>query len=268
MGSELVNTADGVQVIGTIHANDGMRTPGAEQWYFRMGESALACIQRALGCAGLSFEVKTDSILDLPSGYGRVLRFLRVAYPDAAITASDILEEAVDFCVETFGVNGLYSANDPRDIETGTYDLIWCGSLLTHLPEEMWDPWLSFFEEHLNPNGSVVFTTHGEPYANGYFPMNMPPEFPKMQAAYRNTGFAFRLNPDYRELGHGISFSSPTWVMERLGWRHSLRITAFMERTWHDAHDVWCATKVPEPRLEIDMQRARQFDQVSNPAEQ
>lgn len=244
------------QVIHTIHPDDEMLGPGQEEWYFRMGEQAVACLNRAIGCAGLSFEVKTDSILDLPCGYGRVLRFLRVAFPDAAITASDIVEPAVDFCVETFGVRGLYSSKDPHDIDTGSYDLIWCGSLLTHLPEEMWDPWLSFFEDHLSLNGSAVFTTHGDAFAQGFFPWHMPADFAELQVAYRKRGFAFWKNKWHLEGDPGLSFSAPEWVLERFRRRSGLRVTAFMERGWHDAHDVWCVTKVPDARTEADLQRA------------
>jgi len=243
-------------VIQTIHPNDWMLSPGREAEYFWFGGLAAQCVERALNCVALSFEVKVESILDLPSGYGRVLRFLKCAYPAAALTACDIVEEAVDFCAEEFGARGLYSAQDPRDIEdTQTYDLIWCGSLLTHLPEALWEPWLAFFEERLAPCGSLVLTTHGEAYARGYFPDHMPAEFAELQNAYRETGFAFSPFRNARIAGNGTSLSSPAWVFDQLRRRASLRVTTFMERGWMDAHDVWCATRVPRARADADLQR-------------
>jgi len=245
------------EVVRTIHPNDWMQSPGHEAEYFRFGHSATRCVQNALECVALSFEVKTESILDLPSGYGRVLRFLKSAYPEASITACDIVDEAVDFCVETFGVRGIYSAQDPREIEDDwRYDLIWCGSLLTHVREEMWDPWLEFFEQRLAPQGSLVFTTHGEAYGRGYFPRHMPAGFPELQDAYRETGFAFTPFTPGDVTGNGTSLSSPAWVLDRVRERSFLRVTTFIERGWMDAHDVWCVTREPEARIEADVARA------------
>ena len=41
------------------------------------------------------------------------------------------------------------------------FDLIWCGSLFTHLDRDRWPAFLEFFSEHLAPDGLLVFTTHG-----------------------------------------------------------------------------------------------------------
>ena len=41
------------------------------------------------------------------------------------------------------------------------FDLIWCGSLVTHLSEEATADLLKFFYDHLLPNGLCIFTTHG-----------------------------------------------------------------------------------------------------------
>jgi SAM-dependent methyltransferase len=241
----------------TVHPNDRMMNPGEEESYFLMGDWAVRCVKAAVECAALSFEVKTDAILDLPSGYGRVTRFLRAAYPDAEITACDILKEGVDFCVDTFGVKGIHSSHDPAEIEAESYDLIWCGSLLTHMPERQWDAWLTFFEDHLNPGGTLVFTAHGEDYAQGLFALHMPRAFEELQAVYRQEGFAFSGNEHPADLHHdpGISLSSPEWVLWKLRKRPDLRVTAFMQRGWHDAHDVWSVTKATESSLQRDAER-------------
>jgi SAM-dependent methyltransferase len=239
----------------SVHPNDTMMRKGHETSYFHMGDWAVRCIQAALECVTLSFTIKTETILDLPSGYGRVLRFLRVAYPNAEITACDILKEGVDFCVEQFGAKGVYSSAHPEEIDAQTYDLIWCGSLLTHMPENEWDPWLTFFEDHLNPGGTVVFTTHGEAYADGLFMLHMPPNFRDLHADYLRAGFAFSTNRNMRPDDPGISLSSPEWVLNKLRKRRQMRVTAFMERGWHDAHDVWSVTKATVSSLQRDRER-------------
>ena len=78
------------RVEGAIHFNDGMYTGDAEH-YYRVGLSAIRCIEEAVRAAGLK-EVR--SILDLPSGSGRVMRFLTLRFPDAKLTACDIQRDA------------------------------------------------------------------------------------------------------------------------------------------------------------------------------
>src|SRR5438552_18413641 len=63
---------------------DGMYKRNDKKHYFAVGRSALACVRMALGEAGAP---TPRSILDLPCGHGRVLRFLHAAYPAAQLTA-------------------------------------------------------------------------------------------------------------------------------------------------------------------------------------
>ena len=98
-------------------------------------------------------EGKRERILDLPSGHGRALRYLQAEYPEADLTACDIIRGAVEFCAETFGATPVYGKEDPADIELGTYDLIWCGSLVTHVDAPRWDDFLDLFENALEPGG-------------------------------------------------------------------------------------------------------------------
>ena len=107
---------------------------------------------------------KTDggSALDLPSGHGRVLRWIKAEFPDARLGAGDIDHDGVDFCAATFGATPVYGREDPADVEIDApYELIWCGSLFTHLPPERWEGFLDLFERALAPGGLLVFTTHG-----------------------------------------------------------------------------------------------------------
>lgn len=128
--------------------------------YFKWGKWALVSIKKTL------FDVNkknVKSILDLPCGHGRVLRFLKAAFPEAIITACEIDKDGVDFCVDTFDVKGVYSADNPAEIPIKEkFDLIWCGSLLTHLDQNKWRGFIKFFSQHLEKNGVLIFTTHGE----------------------------------------------------------------------------------------------------------
>ena len=74
-------------------------------------------------------------MLDLPCGFGRVTRFLCARYPAASITVSDLDRDGVDYCAARFNAQAAYSVRDFRDLQLGgAYDLLWVGSLITHLP--------------------------------------------------------------------------------------------------------------------------------------
>ena len=137
-----------------------MARPDRLDHYFLVGIEGLRLVEDALATAG---RPDPATILDLPCGYGRVLRMLRAAFPEAAITACDLDRGGVEFCERTFGVEGAFSERQLDELSLGrTYELVWCGSLLTHLPEEDARAALRALARHLAPEGLLVFTTHGE----------------------------------------------------------------------------------------------------------
>ena len=92
-----------------ISPRDVMLLPGGEAHYFSVGESAIHEIGIALQMAGNRAPARA---LDLPCGYGRVLRRLRTEYPDAQITACDIDLDALQFCGEEFDAIPVQSSED------------------------------------------------------------------------------------------------------------------------------------------------------------
>src|SRR2546430_3513029 len=118
------------RVESRISYQDGMYTGDGDR-YFRVGLSAIQCLNDALSIAHVE---SPGNILDLPCGYGRVMRFLVHRFPDATITACDLDPDAVRFCAETFGALPVRSSENFEELSFDTqFDLIWCGSLATHL---------------------------------------------------------------------------------------------------------------------------------------
>src|SRR5215467_9481939 len=76
-----------------ISPNDGMFF-GNRHHYFSCGASALSCILNALAIADIETKRK---FLDFGCGAGRVTRWLRAAFPDGLIYASDIREQDLEF---------------------------------------------------------------------------------------------------------------------------------------------------------------------------
>ena len=224
--------------VSTEIAPDDEMYASDPQYYFEAGTSAVRAIRAAMLIVG---KPAVGEILDLPCGHGRVLRTLAVAFPAARLTACDIHRPGVDFCAERFGARPVYSTEDPSEIPlNGDFDLIWCGSLLTHLDEPMWDGFLELFESRLKRNGLLVFTAHGRNIVGrlrrGDFRDAIDPTRGKrLLRAYDDTGFGYT---DYSgQSGYGVSLSAPSWVCDRIERSETLRLVAYTERAWL-GHDV------------------------------
>jgi SAM-dependent methyltransferase len=229
-----------------VAPGDDMLTGGANlRNYFEVGESALAQVKAGVEAARMPAPKR---ILDLPCGYGRVLRYLQAEWPDAALTAMDINAEAVEFCATTFGARPVISRDPLWEVDAGDgYDLLWCGSLLTHFDEPDWLPVLSYFRDRMTAGGLIVFTTHGNlsidllegkkvgPWEGDY---GMGSKAADMARAARSTGFAYG-----RYEGHdspfGLSVSAPDWVRATADAVPGLDFVRFAPEGWFGHHDVW-----------------------------
>ncbi|MDI1319836.1 MAG: class I SAM-dependent methyltransferase, partial [bacterium] len=215
--------------------------------YFLLGREALILIQQARALAG---GARVDSILDLPGGFGRVARWLRVAYPAAQLTVCDIQQPGVAFCVEHLGVNGVTAALDGSHWATlpGPYDVIWCGSLLTHLDSGQWVDHLRRFAERLSPHGILVFTTHGRLVLDklqcGENDYGLPPaEITRLCADIVTHGFGY---VDYPATpAYGISAAQPAWVLELIARETKLRVLDYRESAWDQHQDVVVCALAP-----------------------
>jgi SAM-dependent methyltransferase len=211
--------------------------------YFSVGESALKNIMLALMSTG----IHPRSILDLPCGHGRVLRYIAAKFPEAKITACDLNYSGVDFCSKTFGARGFYSSKDVKSLDLGDkYDLIWCGSLLTHLDQERWVDWLGFFSRHLAADGIVLFTTHGLlPFRRMFlghtrYGLDTNSVISCLNG-YRESGFGYANY--YHSNDYGISISSPSWVLQEIESFPDLSLVSFRPQGWDKHQDVFVAQK-------------------------
>ncbi len=224
-------------IIKQISPND-MMYKAAPNHYFWWGNEALKRTNITLGKYG---QTEIKRILILPSGHGRELRFFKVAFPGADITACDIDKDGVDFCVETFGVKGVFSNKDPIKVNIGdSFDFIWCGSLLTHLDSEDWQKFLTFFAEHLNPNAILIFTTHGDfmtdEFRKGKLDLGIDEETKQeILSSYNTTGFGY--GDYYGQDKYGISVSTPEWVKKQINKIERLELLEYTDRGWGNYQD-------------------------------
>lgn len=230
---------------------NSLGSPIELQHYFFVGEEALALVIEALSLAG---GLKPRSILDFPSGSGRITRWLRAYFPHSELFASDLYQGHLDFCSSFFGARPI-----PAQDKLGSFsfpykfDLIFCGSLLTHLPESEFRATIELLSRSLNPGGVAVLTTHGRysEYVQMRGQKYMPDEdFAVALPGYRAAGFGFApYQPAFNEdkfpenSSYGISLSTPSYVLQCLQTDSSITVLGLRERGWDSHQDVFFLMK-------------------------
>jgi len=144
----------------TIAPGDGLFKNRDPEQYFTVGASAAHAISESLAAACVSPE-DIGRILDYACGYGRVLRWLRVEFPQAYVLGVDKDLKAVRGSNSVLGVETRQldvSLAKPID---APFDLIWVGSLMTHLPEWETLRTIQYLKTHLTKGGVLVLTAHG-----------------------------------------------------------------------------------------------------------
>jgi hypothetical protein len=120
------------------------------------------------------------------------------------------------------------------------FDLIWCGSLVTHLTESSTIALLRLFRDHLADHGICVFSAHGPTSAEWVRRKKCtyglsPQEQQKMLSEYERTGYGYGDYPN--ALGYGISLQSPEYMKKIIS---QLGSCVFYETTaWDHHHDVY-----------------------------
>ncbi len=215
-----------------IASGDTMFNGQADQ-YLSVAVSALACIERVLDGR------VPGSILDLPCGWGRVARILRARYPGASLAVCDIDPAAVGFVARTFDAEALVSTDDLRHLQLpGGYDLIWVGSLVTHLSEEQSVALLRTLASALSGEGVLVVSSHGPPITPALTSWGYglpPPAVAGLLDDYVARGYGHRGYGG--STGYGISLTDRSWwrrTMPSLG----LAVEQYDPQAWDGHHDI------------------------------
>jgi SAM-dependent methyltransferase len=217
-----------------------MMYEGYPTHYFSSGYSALFCVRRALDkAAGKS----PKSILDFGCGHGRVLRSLVADFPHAGLTAADVDVTGVNFCAKMFGAIPVYAGTDISRLVFNTrFDLIWVGSVFTHLRSERWMILLELFRSILTEDGLLIFSTHGSEVERRlregqwrWYGLEAE-RGAKILREYDKRGFGYS---DYRKSqDYGVSLSSPEWVSPQIA-EVGFELVLYQENGWDDCQDVW-----------------------------
>lgn len=215
----------------TLSPNDEMFGGDLDD-YLGVAETAVAQIAHAMALTG-----RTDCqrILDLPCGHGRVMRALRAVFTDAELIACDINRDGVDFCAAQFGALPVYSKPDPREIPLdGTFDVIWVGSLLTHLDAPRCRAFLRFLCERLRPNGLLLVSMHGR-HAVWRWPNN-DRRLAKIRRDFERKGFGYADHAG--NSGYGTSAFTVGWLAGELEGHDDVMLIGYAERGFADHQDL------------------------------
>lgn len=223
----------------TMSPSDTMK----DENYFQVGRSAVDCVLIGLSAARVTH---VSRVLDLPCGHGRVLRHLKALFPDAQFDACDLDKEGVAFCEKTLGANGVISDPDlTKAALPGNYDLIWVGSLFTHVPRDLAQRWMAHLATLLSRTGIVVATTHGRWCEHAYAKVQYiaKDKWNNVIKNYRAGGYGYASysreeSHDYIDSDYGVSMSRPSITIQDIEAIPSVRIYIYTERAWADHHDV------------------------------
>ena len=176
-------------------------------------------------------------------------------FPDATIGACDLYPKHIDFCVRNFGAEPIMSLENLSTLDVGQWDLLFCGSLLTHLPEELFWPTMDFMIRSLAPGGVAVITLEGRRAV--YIQDNLwkligDDKFDFIRDGYQRTGFGysdyhqqFRDEKFTAQESYGIAVVRPDWLMAGLAKRENVTIVDYCEGDWDDHQDVIALRKRP-----------------------
>ena len=211
--------------------------------YFYTGTAGARCVEAAIAEARLP---SPQAMLDLPCGYGRILRFLKILHPEAVLTACDLDRGAVDFCFKHLGADGLYSQDDFRSFSVNrTFDLIYCFSLVTHLSSSLTLEVLRFFHRHLRVGGLLVLTTQGPAVLKlrgqrKHLSITVERD-EQILASFQESGYGFA---DYvGQHNYGLAFISPEWMAANLPSTGDWQLSHYRENGWIATQDVYGLVK-------------------------
>lgn len=225
-----------MSVSTNFSATDTMLENGNHRRYLAVGANAMQAIRASIGSA------EPKSILDLPCGHGRVARHLRHAFPDADLYVADIDTVGAEFCASEFKATLLKPSSDFTTLDFGrTFDLIWVGSLITHLDANATRNFFGFVARHMDDRSSAVITSHG-PFVAGrlflaqrsVYGLSVEQET-KILSDYMETGYGYC---DYsNRVGYGISVCSRNWIAEAAK-DAGLQLISHRDHAWDNHQDV------------------------------
>jgi SAM-dependent methyltransferase len=201
--------------------------------YFNGGYKDASQLIRTIG--EFKNSVVNCKILEFASGYGRVTRHLSKLLPNNNVTACDVHHEAVDFIRQNLDCSAKVSSVNPDLVNLeDKYDVISVMSLFSHLPDATFGRFLSMLERHLEPEGIIIFTTHGD-FAWNKYPF-LVDEYDQV------SGFGYKNMSEQKDLDvveYGLTVSNMNYVANAVKNFTKLHPLKFRSGVWFGLQDEW-----------------------------
>jgi SAM-dependent methyltransferase len=154
--------ADDEMYLYQLDESEDRNSDRALVYYYLLGRSIIDSIRQIINTHFGSFS-QVDSFLDFACGYGRSTRFLIQEISPEKVWVSDIYANAVQFQIETFGVNGIVSTREPENYPSDQkFDCIYAGSFFSHMPPRTFTRWMQRLYDLLTPEGLLIFSVLDE----------------------------------------------------------------------------------------------------------
>jgi SAM-dependent methyltransferase len=165
-------------------------------------------------------------------------------FAGARVDVHDMVADGPAWCAEHFGCTVV--GGEP---EAEAYDLIWLGSVFTHLNPDAAVALLNRLKRGLRLGGLLIFTSRGrysaELVTNGVLGLSEA-KVQSMMEGYHKTGYGFA---DYeKHPGYGVSTVKPTWYTEHVTDSDFLQVL-LQEKGWTSNQDVQGFMRLPLMRM-------------------
>jgi SAM-dependent methyltransferase len=211
--------------------------------YESVGRSGLSAILNALNLRATypGGDAAISDIFDFGCGHGRVTRWYRAAFPEAAIWVTDFKQDGVDWCVKQFGCK-----DTGGEIPADRFDVVWLGSVFTHHPRQIVEGLIDNLLKSLKPNGLLIFTTQGRYAVRRMEKFDWASDLRKWHVynlerdrvedlirQYNEEGYGYVNYPQHTD--YGLCVAKPHWYSDRI-LKHDRYIQILMQEKGYDNH--------------------------------
>jgi len=224
---------ESIDFVREINPADWMAKGKTSDWYFTRGYEALALIIYECKRFGLS----PKRILDFGCGHGNVARMLAAWFRNSNVIGQDVNPDWLSWVEQTIGIETRVSPEHIQDVDLdrGEFDLIWVGSVFTHIPAASSIHLLERFKRGLSEQGLLIFTCAGQAVFETFRPGHEPflDEASALTASrdfiFDGYGFASYQNGRYPDWGRALVRFD--WMFERLRTA-GFTLNGFHARGW------------------------------------
>jgi hypothetical protein len=192
---------------------------------------------------------KTQTFWIFPVDTEECFGFLKKHSPRTHIYGGDIDQHALNFCKKEFNIIPVPSDIDFKKVKFPvSYDLIWVGSLFTHIDSKDFRDLLEKLISSLKEKEIIIFTTHGKECLNQLGSYGLGPIEPSsIKMELENTGFVFQPYPG--QSNYGISITVRPYVIETVNQisEDKVKLIFHKNRGWDHHQDVYAFQKNSNP---------------------